>query len=407
VIPTLLLFVVCLSGIVLTSFQALLVWRFSRLGRLPYPPPPADDRPSCAEPRVSVLKPLCGLEDDLEQNLASFAALTGVSYEVIFSVASAHDPVIEVVEKVRRRFPEAPFKLVVGGIAPGLVANPKVERLIAAQRIARGEILFISDANVRVSADDVRQTLAAFKDPTIGCVSNAFLGEGPVSFGSLVESLYLLMYVVPGCILADFAGVTCLVGKSIAIRRDVLEAIGGFESYSNFLAEDQAMGLAIREAGYRLALAPVIVRNVTVKRTLREVLARQIRWCKIRYAFSKLSYLAEFLGNPLPIALLACMSAFILEADWRFSIDVAVVIALRLLQAVTMSRATAAGISSRALLLVPLQDVLQFVSQFAPFFSREVRWRSRRARLGRGTLMLPSKREKPAKVPAPLERKPA
>ncbi len=107
----------------------------------------------------------------------------------------------------------------------------------------------ISDSNVRVVPDDVADTIAAFADPSVGCVSNVFTGAGASSFGASIESLHLLGFVVPGAVLAASAGVPCVVGKSMAITRHALAAIGGFESCLRVQAEDKANGMGGRRAG--------------------------------------------------------------------------------------------------------------------------------------------------------------
>jgi len=219
-------------------------------------------------PFVSILKPLCGLDDDLQRNLESFAALRGIDYEVICSVAHANDPALEVLDRVRRAYPEAPFRLVIGGDPRLETTNRKVARLVAAEREARGDVIVISDSNVRVESDDIARTLNAFGDPAVGCVSNLFTGDGAASLGAKIESLHLLSFVIPGNVVAAFAGVPCVVGKSMAVTRDALRAIGGFKAFTSVLAEDQAIGLAIQAAGYRVALSPEVVRNVVIDRTL-------------------------------------------------------------------------------------------------------------------------------------------
>ena len=384
-------------GVLLTTAQVLFTWWFFRSSRAAGTSGPVSPGPDLVHGpslRVSILKPLSGLEDGLEENLASFAELRGVSYEVILSVADRRDPALEVVRAITQRFPEAPFVIVVGGITPGLVVNPKIERLIAASRIARGEIFFISDANVRVSADDLAQTVALFDDPSVGCVSNVFVGEGARCVGSAIESLHLLTFVVPGTILAKVSGATCVMGKSMAITREVADRIGGFEAYATRLAEDQAIGLAVREAGYRWALSPVVVRNVIINHSLGQALSRQLRWGKIRYAFNRALYTAEFLSNPLPLSLLGSVVSVFLAPQMTasvaaFTFGIAVI---RCLQAGILARAVRTGLAWPGTLLAPLQDLLQFCTQFVPFFSSEVNWRNHCARLGPGTVMLPSRR---------------
>jgi ceramide glucosyltransferase len=335
-------------------------------------------------PFVSILKPLCGLDDDLQRNLESFAALRGIDYEVICSVADGDDPAIAVLDRVRMAHPHAPFRLVVGGDPCLERTNRKVARLVAAEREARGGVLVISDSNVRVEPDDMAQTIAAFQDPRVGCVSNLFTGDGAQSLGAKIESLHLLSFVIPGNVIAAFAGVPCVVGKSMAVTRAALRAIGGFEAFTAVLAEDQAIGLAVREAGYRVALSPLVVRNVVVGRTLRRALGRQIRWNKIRYAMSKGCYAAELLVFPLPLTILAAVTGILAGVTAAPLLPVAA-LALRIGQVAALARATGARAD---LVHVPLLDVLQFGAQFVPCFNDTITWRGYTARIGPRTVLL-------------------
>jgi len=396
---TIALLVLAAAGGLVTTLQTGLVLRF--LGRKrPFAPGPRERaasvfRPgdSTETPRVSVLKPLSGLDDGLEENLASFASLTGVTYEVILSAARADDPAVAVARKVMRRFPATPFRLVVGGGTGIRLANPKVDRLVAASREARGEILYVSDSNVRVHAADVARIVESFDDPVVGCVSSLFTGAASRSFGAVVESLHLLTFVLPGAVLAEFGGVPCVVGKSMALSRRALDAIGGFAAFIDVLAEDQAIGCAVKGAGLKVVLSPVVVRNVTTHRTLSRALGRQVRWGKIRFSFSKLTYTGELLLNPLPIALLACAAALALSprALPPSAVLAGALLLLRLAQGFALARAARADQTFGQLLLVPAKDVLQLVAQALPYFSKEVDWQGHRARLGPGTLLLPSR----------------
>ncbi|MFI5180671.1 MAG: glycosyltransferase [Thermoanaerobaculia bacterium] len=388
------------AGAILTTFQVFLVARLRRRRRPFVPERPAGrsaSRPaaSSAAPRLTILKPLSGLDDGLAENLASFADLQGLPYEVIFSSDRPDDPAVAVAEEVLRRFPRAPFRIVVGGGSHARVVNRKVERLLAAAREASGEILFVSDSNVRVSPVDIAETVALFADPRVGCVSNLFVGEGARSLGSVVESLHLLTFVATGTALGEASGVPCVVGKSMAIRRTALDAIGGFSAFLDVLAEDQAIGVAVRKAGFAVAVSPVVVRNVTVRRSLRAALARQMRWNKIRWSFSKALYAGEILLNPLPVSLLAC-GASVLAAPSTLpasAVSAGILLLLRVVQAGALARILGAATSPADLALMPLKDLLQFGAQFAPLVSREVTWHGHRARLGPGTILLPSRRE--------------
>jgi ceramide glucosyltransferase len=160
----------------------------------------------------------------------------------------------------------------------------------------------------------------------------------------------------------------------MALTRAAHDAIGGFAAFTDVLAEDQAIGCAVREAGYGLALSTAVVRNVSVNRPIARALDRQSRWGKIRYSFSKLTYSGEFLLNPLPISLLACGSAALGPSGLPPLPFAAAgfVLLLRLAQGLALARATRSDLSAAQLLLLPVKDVLQLATQLVPYFSREV-----------------------------------
>lgn len=392
------------AGLLLTTVQVFLVWRARRpFARRPAAAsPPGASSPRTAR-RVSILKPLSGLDDGLEENLASFARLTGVEHEVILSAERGDDPAVDAARAVMARLPDAPFRLVVGGAARRPLENGKVDRLVAAARHATGDVLLVSDSNVRVAPGDVAATAALFDDPSVGCVSNLFVAQGAETFGARVEALHLLSFVVPGAALAAAGGFPCVVGKSMAVSRRALEAIGGFGAFLGVLAEDQAIGLAVRAAGFRVVLSGVVVRNVVERRTLARALDRQVRWGKIRYAFSRTAYTAELLLNPFPLALLAAAAALLLSPDLLQGCGAlagAVGLA-RVAQASVLARATGSDLPAPSFAAVLVKDVLQLATHLVPYVSDEVAWHGLRARVGPGTALLPAGRHVPSLEMAP------
>jgi ceramide glucosyltransferase len=181
-------------------------------------------------------------------------------------------------------------------------------------------------------------------------------------------------------VLAAEAGATCVVGKSMAISRRAHDAIGGFGRFVRVLAEDQAIGLAVKKAGFDVVLSPVVVRNVVCDRTIQRAVDRQVRWNKIRYSFSHSLYLCELLTNPLPLAIVASL----LEPTALPLL----VIAARYMQLAMLNTATRAGLTWRQLAMTPLLDLLMLYAWLVPFFSNEVTWRGYRARIGRNTEMV-------------------
>lgn len=377
-IATFIFGLVAVIGTILTTAQALLTRRFRKTSR-----PFVQGLPLRQGASVSILKPVCGLDDELEENLASFTRLRGMQYEVIVSAEAWDDPAVEVVRRVMQKHPEAPFRLVVDGGSRAGVVNRKVERLIAAARVANGDLLVISDSNVRVEPDDLARTLAAFDDPRVGCVSNLFTGSGARTFGATLESLHLLGFVASGVVLAAAAGVPCVVGKSMAISRRAYDALGGFERFRRVLAEDQAIGIAAKKAGFEVVLSPVVIRNVVIARTVKGAVDRQVRWNKIRYAFSRALYASELVLNPLVFATLAAV-----VAPAQFLAFPLCVAAARCLQLALLNRAVRAGLTWRQIAAAPLLDFMMLYAWLVPFFSNSVTWRGYRARIGKDTEMI-------------------
>lgn len=364
---------VALLGTILTTVQAILTRRFRRT-RPPFVPQ--------AGFFVSILKPVCGLDDELEENLLSFLRIEGLRYEVVISAEEWSDPALEVVRRVLRAHPDAPFRIVVDGGSRVGVVNRKVERLIAAARVAAGDVFFVSDSNVRVEPDAFARTVGVFADPRVGCVSNLFTAAGARGLGATVESLHLVGFVAPGAVLANAAGFACVVGKSMAITRRAHDVIGGFARFRHILAEDQAIALAVKEAGYDVVLSPVDVHNVIVERTVSRAVDRQVRWNKIRYSFSHPTYIAELLLNPLPLAIAAALLAP------KLAFFPLLVLLARYLQLSMLNRSMRAGLTWRQLAATPLLDALMLYAWFVPFFSNRVTWRGYQARLGRDTEIL-------------------
>ncbi|HKM53947.1 MAG TPA: glycosyltransferase, partial [Isosphaeraceae bacterium] len=164
-------------------------------------------------PPVTILKPLKGLDEELEENLRSFFRLNYPTYQLLFGVADANDPAIPVVQKLLEEFPDHDARLVVG--CPSFGLNPKVENLASMDRFRKHAVILISDSNVRVRPDYLRETTCYLADPGVGLVTNLFAGIGETHSGAIMENLQLNGYIAGGMALASVLRVTCVVGKSM------------------------------------------------------------------------------------------------------------------------------------------------------------------------------------------------
>jgi len=256
-------------------------------------------------PPVSILKPLKGVDDGLYLNLASFAQLDYPAYEVIFGAEDAADPALEVARRVQRDFPGAHISVIQCRGQRG--KNPKVRSLQSLAAHARYRHWLISDSNVRVDASWLRDT-AAELGGNVALVTNpiAPLPSSEESLGALFENIHLGAFVLGAIALPRvLANRACVIGKSMLLDSVALEAVGGFRSVRNLLAEDYLLGRKFELAGYGVALSPHPVHTVNESWSLDRFCNRHIRWGQMRRRISLAAYLGEPLLNPTPLILLA------------------------------------------------------------------------------------------------------
>lgn len=331
-------------------------------------------------PPVTIFKPLKGLDEGLEENLRSFFRLDYPSYQLLFCVADPGDPAAGVVEKLLQEFPEQNARLVVG--CPSFGLNPKVESLAAMERYREHDVLLISDSNVRVAPSYLRETVCYLADPSVGLVTNLFAGEGEESFAAALENLELNGFIAGGVAWASAAGLTCVVGKSMLMPARALQAIGGFASVRNLLAEDQAIGLKVRKAGYSIRLSHHVILNVNHERGLRWFLNRHARWYKIRRRMALPAFLMEPTTNLAGLGLI-----------WALSDDtgiawggLAVLVGLGVLRDAVQTRILRGSYPRlRHLALSPMKDLFLLPIWFDALVNRRVMWRGHRFFIGRFT----------------------
>jgi ceramide glucosyltransferase len=337
-------------------------------------------------PGLSVLKPLCGVDDDLEENLDHFAQLDYPVYEVLLGVRNTADAAYPLAMKAAARWPER-VRVVVQNGEPGL--NPKVNQLISLGRAARYDILVISDSNVRVDPGYLSELAAELDDPQVGLVTNPIVGVGEETLGALLDNLHMSTQTAPGMIAAKrLADIDIVVGKSMAVRRDVVEALGGFESLKDILAEDFVTGQRVRhELERKVVVAHLPVLNVVRQRTVSEFFARYRRWSAIqRWAIPTPYYLGQPLLNP---SLLAALGFACHRTSTTGGLFAGFVVARALSDWLYGRSLRPAGFKPSLLLAAPLRDLLLGAAWLSGLFVDEVRWRGNRLRITAGTRLVP------------------
>ncbi len=337
-------------------------------------------QPEAAWPPVTVLKPLCGADPGLAENLRSFFAQDYPHYQLVMGVERPDDPAIRVVRELQQRYPEVCCKLIVHRGARGI--NPKVRNLRGMLPAAESDLLLISDSNVRAPAHYLREMVQTLRaGQRTGLVTNLFAGAGERSLGAALENVQLNGFCAAGATLPTALGDAAVVGKSMLFSRAQFERLGGFGRVADVLAEDFVIGKMFQHAGYRVRIAATVLDNVTTGMSLGAFLRRHLRWSMLRWRLRPLPALLEPVSSPL---------AMLPVAWWLFG----PALALGWTSALWLVRDVGGWLALRGrgrawlpALLSPLRDGAMLAVWLAGPLRRHVAWRGHRVRLGAGTLL--------------------
>ncbi len=341
-------------------------------------PPPRARAPA----QVSILKPLCGLDDELWENLESFAALDHPAYEVLLGLRDGSDPASALAREAAARWPGV-FRVVLQRGAPGV--NPKVNQLVTLASEARHPLLVVSDSNVRVEPAYLSEVAAWLEDPGVGLVTHLIAGVGERRAGSLLENLHFAGSIAPGIAAAKrLLGRDVAMGKSMALRKEDLAALGGFEVVKDVLAEDYVLGLMVpARLGKRVVLARRPVQNVSRERRVAGFVARCRRWSVLqRKLVGTWLYALQALLNPVFLSALALVLA---PEGASLAAFLAVSVAKALLDAAAARALRPGGFSPAQLLAAPAKDLIFGATWAAGFLEDTVDWRGTRLRVLAGT----------------------
>ena len=332
-------------------------------------------------PPVTILKPVKGMDAESYANFASFCRQDYPRYQIVFACASPDDPAIPVIERLRADFPAVAIELVIDGRIYG--PNNKVCNLINAYPRAEHDILIVCDSDIRVGERYLREVCAPFTDPDVGLVTSLYRSPGIRGMACAIEAMGFTAEMVPNVMVAlKLEGLSFALGASMAVRREVLEKIGGFPVLVDYLADDYHLGNKVFRAGYRLELSDYFVDSIMHRESLATVLSRQLRWARTMRVSRPGGYFASGVTQPLPAALLAlAVSGFSATG----AAAALLLYAVRSLVVFVFSRCYLKdGIFPRWLWLLPLRDLFAFLTWGLAFAGQRVRWRGHLYRLHNG-----------------------
>lgn len=326
---------------------------------------------ACAAP-VSVLKPLCGLEAGLYENLSSFCEQDHPAFQIVFGVREAGDPAVAIVHRVMEEHPDLDLALVIDERVHG--SNLKVSNVANLCDHARHGLLVIADSDMRVERGYLRAVTAPFADPEVGAVTALYKGTAAAGIPSALGALFINDWFLPSVLVAiATAPLRFCLGATMAVRREALQAIGGFEALASDLADDYLLGRRVAELGYRVALADCVVENVVEERSFGALFHHVLRWARTVRSVRPAGYAFSFVTYTVPVSLLFLLLSDASAPGWS---ALAAALALRLGLHYQVRRRFGVRGPARPW-LVPACDLLAFAVWAASFLGQRVRWRER------------------------------
>ena len=331
---------------------------------------------------VTLLKPLHGDEPGLADNLRSFLRQDYLGpVQLVFGVADAADRAGFAVRKLQGEFPAADITLIVTGNAAD--GNAKMANLVGMSAAIHHPLLILSDSDIRVGPDYIARTVACLEEPgaSVGLVTCLYRGEASGGLWSLLSAMAIDYHFFPSVLLGVRLGLArpCM-GATMAFSRQTLEAIGGFGAFASFLADDHAIGEAVRRLGMRVVVAPHVVSHRCTESDARQMVQHELRWARTIRSIDPAGFAGTLVTYPIPLALVAgVLRGF---DRWSFAALVAACICRAALQW-QVDRTARTDHPARVLryaMMVP-RDGVSLAVFLCSLFMNTVVWRGRRFRV--------------------------
>jgi ceramide glucosyltransferase len=327
------------------------------------------------QPAVSILKPLCGAEPETYACLRSFCDQEYPQFQIVFGVCDANDPALGVVSRLQREFPQIDMAVAIDHSQHG--SSRKVSNLINMLPLVRHEYLVVSDSDVRVEPDYLAQIIGPLLDDGVGIVTCAYRGYPRRGLWPLLGSMFINEWFLPSVRVAAMSGSRAFAfGATIALRRAVLERIGGFTAIANQLADDYRLGELTRRLGLRTVLSEVVVDTWVAEGSFGGLVRHELRWLRTIRALRPSAYCFCFITFGMPVAALGALLAG------------GAAPAVGMLWVTVFTRLTLHGALRRGsrvwqIAVVPIRDTLSLGLWVWSFFTRRVHWREERYRVTR------------------------
>jgi len=325
-------------------------------------------------PPVTVLKPIYGLDKELEANLRSLCEQDYPDFQIVTAVQRSDDPALTILRRLAAEYPDR-ITLVVEQSEP--IVNGKVQNLVNALATARNEILIISDSDVRARPDYLSAIVSPLRDPDVAYVCTLYRAVAADRWYEKLELLSINADFIPGVLFSYWSKVApfCL-GASVAFRRRDLDAVGGMSALSDYLVEDYELGRRLVGLGKRMVFVPHVVEILVGFPDAERWWQHQVYWDQNTKAANPLGFALTILTRAVPFALLY---AVIRHFDSAGLAVLSGALAVRLGTSAAFARFYLEDREGlRALWILPLRDLLALASWCIALAKRSFVWRGHR-----------------------------
>jgi ceramide glucosyltransferase len=357
-------------GLIGGAYAVLATALTKKLLTRPAPPLPA------ALPAITLLKPLHGGEPGLEEALASFLAQDyPAPVQFIFGLQNPDDPAHEVVKRLKTRFPARDIALVSNSAAHG--SNAKISNIINMMAKSRHDVLVLADSDIAVEPDYLKAVMAALSQPGVGAVSCLYHGEARTGLWSQLAAMGVSYHFLPNASVGIGLSMAhpCF-GSTIALSRQTLNRIGGFEAFADLLADDYEIGRAVRETGQRIAYPPLAVTHGNTEASFGALIGHELRWARTIRIIDPAGHAGSLVTHALPLGLIGAGLAGFTPTTLA---GLATIMLARLFLKTRIDDIVASNTAPGWLL--PVRDVLSFGLFIASLFGQRVEWRGTRLRV--------------------------
>ena len=343
------------------------MWHVGTFGR-------HSDYHKASELPVTVLIPIHGLDIGLYQNLRSICCQDYPEYQLLFGVQDTDDPAIDIIRRIIREFPDRDIALVVEERIAG--ANLKVSNLRNMYSCAKHSILVILDSDMRVTPKYLSTVVAPFQDRGVGGVTCLYKATPAGGLPSILGSMFINESFLPSVLVAvSLQKIAFCFGATMAVRRDILESIGGFERLGSYLADDYMLGMLITQQGYRVHLSSYVVENVLIEHSFKSLFLRELRWARTIRTVQPLGYAFSFIMYSIPLAIVAgLLDELTVDTDIFELGFVAFAVLLRVALHFIVRRVLKVS-QGPSPWLVPIRDMLSLLVWATGLLGRDVVWR--------------------------------